>query len=107
MTYPTDENTCAAAYVSTPLQTAIMIYPMTQMKSVKARPCGRPQVSSIFASGILLSPPMMLAIIPVAAVRLCRENELVTYGLRDRSTTSSIEAMKYISQILTKVRTEM
>ena len=71
-----------------------MMYPMTQMQSVSANPCGRPQVSSIFASGILLSPPMILAMIPVAAVKLCRENELVTYGLSDRSTTSSIEAIK-------------
>jgi len=37
---------------------------------------------------------MTLAMIVVAAVSECRANELVTKGLRTRTTTSCVEVMK-------------
>jgi hypothetical protein len=37
-TYPVDEKTCAAAYVSTLLQPAIMMYPTIQRKREMRRP---------------------------------------------------------------------
>lgn len=100
VTNPTAEKTCAAAYISTLLQAAIMIIPITQSTTVNVSPCGRPQVSRILARGSLESPPMTLDIMPTVGVRECFWKELVTKGFRARRTTSCVDVMKYMSQIL-------
>jgi len=51
-------------------------------------------MSSSFARGILVNPPMMEDMIPVAAVRECKRKALVTYGFMARTTTSWSEVTK-------------
>jgi hypothetical protein len=55
--------------------------PMTTHATDRAKPCGLPQISKIFARGSLHSPPMRLEKMLVVAVREWRANELVTYGV--------------------------
>jgi hypothetical protein len=71
-----------------------MMKPMTQMANIKVIPWGRPHESKIFAKGILLKPPIIFDMILVAAVKECSLNALVTYGLRERMTTSWMDVTK-------------
>src|SRR4051794_15568289 len=94
VTYPTVEKTRAAAYVSTDLAQAVMMYPITQIRTMSDKPWGRPHVSRIFASGSLVKPPMMEDTMLTAALVECLPNELVTYGLSVRVTTSAVDVAK-------------
>jgi hypothetical protein len=64
------------------------------MKAMRARPCGRPHVSRILASGSFDNPPIMLDMMLVEAVRECRANVLVMYGFNNLTTASCVDATK-------------
>lgn len=70
-----------------------MMIPMTQITNISVRPCGRPHVSRIFASGNFASPPIILDTTVMVAVRECPEKVLVTNGVKARTTTSCREMM--------------
>jgi hypothetical protein len=55
------EKTCAAAYVSTFRQAAIIQKPIIQITNIRAIPCGLPQISRSLARGNFDKPAMMLA----------------------------------------------
>ncbi len=59
-----------------------MINPTVAKKTEKMKPLGRPQISTIFASGSTQMPEMMLDTTLVVAVKECSWKELVTYGVR-------------------------
>lgn len=98
--YPTQKKTCAAQYVLTSLQPAIMTSPRVMEITMRHSACGLPQTSMILAYGSLKMPAMREEMTLVSAVRECLSKLLVTYGARKLTVPDVKASMNSISHIL-------